>query len=547
MNHSQDVIGNYNTQFKIKLHSYQPPDLVSSTFILFHMPSLSRTSSISSRNREPNTKNHPSSDAETDTLRIAILGTEEVGKTSFINRLTMKFVPESHYPTLKSTNWLFQFEPVNELTRLVLDEHKHERMLYNSQHSKDETSKVNQCIYQTPNLSDHLVISNKLFSKEINDFAAFKKRYLNASSEILVAESELMKRCNPFYGYNEHFTGLFDNHSLKPSVSNSTNSLKPLRTSDTSNSVLINPTLSPVSTFPSLNASASHDVFHNNVDSILEEDDIIPIYDASHNFSVTKEQTLKKYTPILPKMYSPPFISNILIDIIDTPAFNVSTMIPFLEVSLFRDNLGVPYLQEERNKRDYNENVGTMLTFSGSSELNGKIDAYVLVYSCYPTETEPPMYNSESNSLPMTNSDDRSHDRSHDTQEHLLKDIVTMKEMLVDAWRNYKQYVDAWKEGNEGDVYSLMYNLRKKWDKIPLANKTGRHSKIDEDMPPIVIVATHTLAELSSPLLLEEGKKLAIEWGCSFIAVDNYIDYQCEEALGVIVAESVSYRKTKNI
>ncbi|OBA25587.1 hypothetical protein HANVADRAFT_18371, partial [Hanseniaspora valbyensis NRRL Y-1626] len=383
---------------------------------------------------------------ETETLRVAILGTEEVGKTSFVNRLTMKYVPESHYPTLKVTNWLFQFEPVNELTRLILDEHKHERMLYNVQNTKNQTGyKVNQCIYQTPNLSDHLIISNSLFEREINNFVKFKKKYCLTNAEVPV------------------------------------------------------------------------------------DKDIIPIYNAGHNFMITKQQTLRKYTPILPKMYTPPYISNILIDIIDTPAFNVSNIIPFLEVSLFRDNLGVPYLQNERNRRDYNENIGTMMTFSGSSELNGKIDAYVLVYSCYPTITEPPLYNVDS-----TESDEQ---EEKEKEEILLKDIITMKEILCDAWRNYKEYISNWKKGDEGDVYSLMYNLRKKWEKIPISNSNNNNNRIDEDMPPIVIVATHTLNELTSPILLNEGKKLATKWGCSFIAVDNYNDYQCEEALGVVVSE----------
>lgn len=474
---------------------------------------------------------------ETDTLRIAILGTEEVGKTSFVNRLTMKYVPESHYPTLKVSNWLFQFEPVNELTRLILDEHKHERMLYNTQQSKQTPGKVNQCIYQTPNLSEHLIVSHRLFEKEITSFSKFKKKYFSNNSEVTVVASDLMKSCNPFYGYNEHFTGLFDNQSLKSTVSNSSFSLQPSRTSDTNSSYLINPSFSHTSTMSSFPSSSAQ-----SIEVEEAEDDIIPIYDASHNFLITRQHTLKKYTPILPKIYTPPFISNMLIDIIDTPAFNVSSIIPFLEVSLFRDNIGVPYLQEERNRRDYNENIGTMLTFSGSSELNGKIDAYVLVYSCYPTITDPPGYNINRSASGSTEIEDSPKEK----KAVLLEDIITMKELLCDAWKNYKEYIEAWEQGNEGDVYSVMFNLRKKWEQLPSNTlKKKKENRIDEDMPPIVIVATHTLNELTSPILLEEGKKLATKWGCSFIAVDNYIDYQCEEALGVIVAESVYYKQKK--
>ncbi|XBW38317.1 hypothetical protein QEN19_003906 [Hanseniaspora menglaensis] len=506
------------------------------------MPSLNRTSSINSNN-SISSNAVAATDYENDTLRIAVLGSDEVGKTSFINRLTMKYVPESHYPTLKVSNWLFQFEPVNELTRLILDEHKHVRMLYKSQQEKKNSiNKVNKCIYQTPILSDHLVISNSLFTKELNSFTKFKSRYFSSSGDYPVDQVSLMKPQNPFYRYNETFTGLYDNHSLGSSISNNTNLTHHLRTTETPNSFLINPTLSPISIYSSVYNSISNDIITPNVDRILEEDDIIPIYDASHNNLITKEQTIKKYTPILPNVYYPPYISNILIDIIDTPPFNVTSMIPFLEVSLFRENLGVPYLHEERMKKNYNENVGTMLTFSGSSELNGKIDAYVLVYSCYPVETEPPIYHIESNESTGDNNSDQN---SNENGDVLLKDIITMKEILVDAWRSYREYKLAWEQGNEGDVYSVMYNLRKKWEKIPLSqSKQKKKDKmIDEDMPPIVIVATHTLAELTSPILLEEGKKLAMEWGCSFIAVDNYHDYQCEEALGVIVAESVEYRK----
>lgn len=524
------------------------------------MPSLTKSISNSNKSKDSKKNGFNAASDETETLRVAILGTEEVGKTSFVNRLTMKYVPESHYPTLKVTNWLFQFEPVNELTRLILDEHKHERMLYNVQNTKNQTGyKVNQCIYQTPNLSDHLIVSNSLFEREINNFVKFKKKYCLTNAEVPVDSSILMQSCNPYYGYNEYFTGLFDNQSLKSTISNSSHSLKPTRTTDTSNSFLINPTMSPISSFTS-NNNLSNPLDFDNINKVNEaeeeeedDDDIIPIYNAGHNFMITKQQTLRKYTPILPKMYTPPYISNILIDIIDTPAFNVSNIIPFLEVSLFRDNLGVPYLQNERNRRDYNENIGTMMTFSGSSELNGKIDAYVLVYSCYPTITEPPLYNVDSNESLKSSNIDQNNNKKIDEQEEkekeeiLLKDIITMKEILCDAWRNYKEYINNWKKGDEGDVYSLMYNLRKKWEKIPISNSKNNNNRIDEDMPPIVIVATHTLNELTSPILLNEGKKLATEWGCSFIAVDNYNDYQCEEALGVVVAESVYYKQKKKL
>lgn len=518
------------------------------------MPSLSRT--LSTGNDDKN--------EEPETLRVAILGTGEVGKTSFVNRLTMKYIPESHYPTMKVTNWLFQFEPVNDLTRLILDEHKHERMLYYTQHaSKNNNFNIKKCIYQTPELSNHLILSNRLFEKELSRFAKFQKKFLKNNNT--VDKAVLMKTENPFYSYNSSFTGLFDNHSLKASSDNTVGS--------NSSSLVQKPSLSPVSSSSSLssmnNMSLSREEYlkqrqasNGFLDS--EDEDCIPIYEASHNFAVTKENTLLKYKPILPKMYKAPYITNIVIDIIDTPAFNLQSMIPFLEVSLFRDNLGVPYLLEDSNRRTFNDTIGTMLTFSGSSELNGKIDAYVLVYSCYPSINEPPTY-VNSNEMYDLDSDDEvfstddikrksrkrkeknklffNNDDSSQGEEHLLQDIITMKEMLCDAWKNYKEYMQQWEKGAEGDVYSLMYNLRKKWENTRKTNKSS--TKIDEDMPPIIIVATHTVDELASPILLEEGKKLANEWGCSFIACDSYVDYQCEEALGVIVAESVYY-KTKN-
>ena len=518
------------------------------------MPSLSR--SISG--------NSSSSNDEPETLRVAILGTGEVGKTSFVNRLTMKFIPESHYPTLKVTNWLFQFEPVNDLTRLILDEHKHERMLYYRQNdSKSNSYNIKKCIYQTPDLSNHLILSNRLFEKELSRFAKFQKKYLKNNST--VDKTILMKTENPYYSYNTTFTGLFDNHSLKTTPENIVGS--------NSSSLVQKTPLSSISSSSSMsslnNLSLSREEYlkqrqlsNNYLDS--EDEDSIPIYEASHNFSVTKENTLLKYKPILPKMYQPPYITNILIDIIDTPAFNLQSMIPFLEASLFRDNLGVPYLQQENNRTSFNDTIGTMLTFSGSSELNGKIDAYVLVYSCYPSINEPPTY-FNSNEMYDFDSDDEvfstddikrksrkkkeknkmfyNSDDSIQTEEHLLQDIITMKEMLCDAWKNYKTYIEQWEKGAEGDIYSLMYNMRKKWESTSKTKKTN--AAIDEDMPPIIIVATHTVDELASPILLEEGKKLATEWGCSFIACDNYVDYQCEEALGVIVAESVYYKTSK--
>jgi len=85
-----------------------------------------------------------------------------------------------------------------------------------------------------------------------------------------------------------------------------------------------------------------------------------------------------------------------------------------------------------------------------------------------------------------------------------------MKEMLCDAWKNYKTYIEQWEKGAEGDIYSLMYNLRKKWESTSKTKKTN--AAIDEDMPPIIIVATHTVDELASPILLDSP----VYWGKGF-------------------------------
>jgi len=50
---------------------------------------------------------------------------------------------------------------------------------------------------------------------------------------------------------------------------------------------------------------------------------------------------------------------------------------------------------------------------------------------------------------------------------------------------------------------------------------------------------------LTSPVLLQKGKDLATEWGCSFVAVDNYVDYNVEEALCVSIREVVERRRLK--
>lgn len=263
----------------------------------------------------------------------------------------------------------------------------------------------------------------------------------------------------------------------------------------------------------------------------------------------------------LPVNYVPPVYSPILIDIIDTPGFKPDMVVPFLEVSLFA-NLDKNILRGLADEPRQPVSTTSLLVASGASELNGKIDGYVFVYSAIPELSHlisPPSYDFSNTNKDVANlSIDKtktnesipwsSYTKKKDGGFSLL-DVI--RDCILDAWAEFRDYQRRWEMGQEDDVYSLFYTLKHMWK----AEK-DRSTKIQElrsykttlnsietdpsspdSPPPCLIVCTHTKDNMASPLLIEKGRQLATQWKCGFVALDNLEDYNVDVALSLLIRE----------
>lgn len=567
--------------------------------------------------------------AENPTLRIAVLGGKGTGKSSFISRLTVNLVPEVHYPTLKQNNWLLQFVPEkSRISKCLLDEHWHERM----GHDIHNVNLVDGCIYPSPNLSQHLLLSKNLFQNATNDFIRFRQNYVTTSlgstslsaqtssssmkgnslgnnkysntlPESVYAELNILKdkQENIYYKYVTGKVALAENNAAKHNYylyqydnSDSTNAYNSnhefafevddddddddgnfyadgdkIRVTEKDLVELKKTSTHPLSSISTEDEKFTQRNNSNNTLSAIQSQGNPTFYVAGHD-TLTVLKTIKEQNQMkLPLMYKPPAISPMLIDIIDTPPFDPEMVVPFLEVSLFR-NIGSDYLHNLAKDPRRPVSTRSMLTASGANELNGNVDCYILMYSCYPETIEPPQYDDLEDSIngkgltgkPKTRRPSSTNE--NDDQIMLLENI---RESIEEAWEEFYNYKQNWEEGQEGDVYSVMYNLKKLWSSKPKKttrsssttaknSENGKNSNskppkkkkfrsFDDPLapPPFIIVATHTACELTSPVLLQRGKDLATEWGCSFVAIDNYVDYNVEEALSLAIREVVERKK----
>ncbi|KAL6942002.1 hypothetical protein ACO0QE_003166 [Hanseniaspora vineae] len=557
---------------------------------------------------------------ENPTIRIAVLGGKGTGKSSFISRLTVNLVPEVHYPTLKQNNWLLQFVPEkSRISRCLLDEHWHERM----GHDIHNVNLVDGCIYPSPNLSQHLLLSKNLFQNATNDFIRFRQNYVTASSgsnslsaqtssssvkasssnnnkyintlpESAYTELNVLKdkQENIYYKYVTGKVALAENNAAKHNYylyqydnsdsTNAYNSSHDFEDDDDEDNLYADGDkirvtekdlleLKKISTLPLSSISTEDETLtqrnnsNNTLSAIPSQGN--PTFSVAGHDTLTVLKTIKEQNQMkLPLMYKPPAISPMLIDIIDTPPFDPEMVVPFLEVSLFR-NIGSDYLHNLAKDPRRPVSTRSMLTASGANELNGNVDCYILMYSCYPETIEPPQYDDLEDSIGAhgstvsANTKKSSTSNENDDQIMLLENI---RESIEEAWEEFHTYKQNWEEGQEGDVYSVMYNLKKLWSSKP--KKTRRSSSTTSEKgqntnnkplkkkkfrsfddplapPPFIIVATHTACELTSPVLLQRGKDLATEWGCSFVAIDNYVDYNVEEALSLAIREVVEKKK----
>lgn len=406
-------------------------------------------------------------------IRIAVLGGESTGKTSFVSRLTLDIVHEAHYPTKSQTNWLFDFKPRSKLSKTLLDGRAHERLL-----RRTPGSQALEPIFRSPSVSPEILLSPLVFQSFMDNFTNLKNQVKGRSSSNHMMKNLDLKKTqdNQFYQY-------------------------------------VNNNGSPT--------------------------------DGDHR----KNRNMSSIENI-PRNYIPPSYTPIPIDIIDTPGFKPEMVVPFLEVSLFR-NLDKSILKGLADEPRQPVSTTSLLVASGASELNGKIDGYVLVYSAIPElshhSTAPPPAYSTSSILPTA---------KRDLEGGAISTLPSIRSCILDAWTEYRNYQTNWELGQEDDVYSLVHNLKNIWK--TQESEQAKQAKVDKlrkfkttlnsiDMdpaspdspPPCLIVCTHVNDELASPVLIEKGRELATNWKCGFVAVDNMDDFNVDVALSLIIKEIV--------
>lgn len=260
--------------------------------------------------------------------------------------------------------------------------------------------------------------------------------------------------------------------------------------------------------------------------------------------------------------YTPPVISPIQIELIDTPPFKADLVVPFLEVSLYR-NLDREDLHNLADEPRRPVSTNPLLVASGASELDGKVNGYIFMYSAVPS-INPPSYDEilEPASSNSTNTDPDQlfigtvKSNPTETSFSLLE---IMRGAILDAWREYRNYQSRWNKGSEGDVYSLLYGVKQLWKnksieseqkRIQELRKLSSHlDEIDIDAsspeapPPILVVCTHCQHEGRSPTLIEDGKQLAQKWKAPFILMDNDTGENVEETLALLIREIIEREK----
>lgn len=430
-------------------------------------------------------------------IRVAVLGGDSTGKTSFVSRLTLNIVHEVHYPTRDQTNWLFDFIPHSPIARAILDAEPHERLAV-----RTPGSQVLEPIFSSPSVTDHILLSPLVFQSFTDDFTHVRSQSKARTLSYIRPDS---KRKKP------HLYRYSNNNSGKDGDANDKGIY--------------------------LRGPKFHD--RTNDDE-------------------------------LPMNYIPPVYSPISIDIIDTPGFKPEMVVPFLEVSLFA-NLDKSILRGLADEPRQPVSTTSLLVASGASELNGKIDGYVFVYSAIPELShfiEPPLYDSKDEispgekepSTPTTEASSKTNfSWSNYTK---LKDggyslLDVIRDCVLDAWAEFRDYQRRWEMGQEDDVYSLFYTLKHMWK-----NEKERNNKLQElrsykttvnsietdpsspdSPPPCLIICTHAHDSLASPLLIDRGRQLATQWKCGFVALDNLEDYNVDVALSMLIREIAEKEK----
>lgn len=258
----------------------------------------------------------------------------------------------------------------------------------------------------------------------------------------------------------------------------------------------------------------------------------------------------------LPHYHAPQY-TPVSVEIIDTPAFRKDMVVPFLEVSLFR-NLDKEDLHGLADEPRRPVSTNPLLVASGSGELDGRVDGYVFMYSAVPS-SNPPSYDDVISPMfsPATTTETSAAESAEEPDSLAVLEII--RTALYDAWREYRSYQRKWKKGAEKDIYSLVYGLKQLWkmksseeQQRQLSELRSYSSKLDQvnwdpsdplAPPPIIIVCSHTAHPAASPLLIDAGRRLAGLWRCGFVSCDSETGQGVQEVMALMVRECVERKK----
>ncbi|RCK62393.1 hypothetical protein Cantr_09217 [Candida viswanathii] len=256
---------------------------------------------------------------------------------------------------------------------------------------------------------------------------------------------------------------------------------------------------------------------------LVEQDSVIPTYllkasgpPASNPYYKISGSTKKEVT-------------RILVELIDTPSFNPQSVVPFLEASL-HSNLGKDILRNLANEPRKPVSTNPILVASGASEMNGNVDGYFFVYSAIPSYA-PPGYEDSGEVL---------------SADHSLNLLPVMKATLDEAWSEYDEFVKKKDEEKEQDIFSMKVALKNLWKEPGSSSGSKSKKEVPESakfyLPPIWIVCTHKNSSLASPKLIAEGKRLAREWKCGFLAIDN-LEEGVDDLLALMIRDIIQPSK----
>lgn len=444
---------------------------------------------------------------EQDPLRIAVLGGNQVGKSSFITKLQSGIFQETYYPTSDFTTTLLKFKPILKKSRLILDE------LANSSSLNYLINEANNIVLSS-NLA-HAFAKNDAFDVSLTHERLNELNYNNEKLAKLVNKLKLSPSAPDLqiqsdlyayyyanfqdtddYTYNSPIDDyykplLITNSSTTIKNSNALLSAVPTNVSTNSFKTAISGFSSSSSS--SLNAVQSHasrisnhyQVANPNGNSYLSPR---PYHHQQNNNSNSNEKNLQ---------FQIPLISPILIEMVDTPTFNPSLIVPFLELSLGA-RIGEEYLHNLANDPRLPIATRPMLVGSGAGELNGSIDGYVLMYSAVPN-LNPPAYQEIASALPNNANSSYSHlpssssasssssgpssSSSLSLSASLIENNLTqgqrsgsplpdhssfellhkMRSVIFEGWKSYKLYLKQYQTRSETDAFSITSSIKHLW------------------------------------------------------------------------------------